>query len=61
MSEPMKFKIVIDEKGNAVTEVLDRGQHLCSEIYKVTNALGRQVSDEEIGPECGDSVHERSI
>ena len=54
----MRFKVLIKKDGTVVTEVTDRGQHLCSEVYKVTNAVGRQVSDEEIGPEC-DSVHER--
>ena len=53
----MKFKAIIEKDGKVVTEVLDRGEHLCSNIYKVTNAVGRQESDEEIGPEC-DSVHE---
>jgi hypothetical protein len=55
----MKFKAVIDKNGKIVTEVLDRGEHLCSSIYKVTNAVGRQESDEHIGPE-GDTVHEIS-
>lgn len=53
----MEFKVVIDKKGEVVTEVLDRGSHLCSEIYKVTNSVGKQLSDEEIGPEC-DTVNE---
>jgi len=53
----MKFKVVIKKDGTVVTEVTDRGQHLCSEIYQVTNSVGRQISDEEIGPEC-DSVNE---
>lgn len=53
----MKFKAVIQKDGKIVTEVLDRGQHLCSEVYKVTNAVGKQLSDEEIGPEC-DKVNE---
>ena len=57
MAEPMKFKAIIKKDGTIVTEVLDRGSHLCSEIYKVTNALGKQRSDEEIGPEC-DAQHE---
>ncbi len=55
----MKFKAVIDKNGKIVTEVLDRGEHLCSSIYKVTNAVGRQESDEQSGPE-GDTVHEIS-
>lgn len=53
----MRFKVVIKKDGTVVTEVLDRGSHLCSEVYKVTNAVGKQLSDEEIGPEC-DSVNE---
>jgi protein-arginine kinase len=57
MSDPMKFKAVIKQDGTVVTEVLDRGQHLCGEVYKVTNAIGKQLSDEEIGPEC-DTVNE---
>ena len=55
----MKFKAVIKKNGEVVTEVIDRGSHLCSEIYKVTNSVGKQLSDEEIGPEC-DTVHEFS-
>ena len=53
----MKGKTTIRKDGKIVTEVIDRGQHLCSEVYKVTNAVGRQLSDEHIGPE-GDTVHE---
>ena len=57
MSEPMKMEVFIYEDGKVVTQVMDRGSHLCSEVYRVTNAVGKQLSDEEIGPEC-DSVHE---
>lgn len=55
----MKFKATIDKEGRVVTEVLDRGSHLCSSIYKVTNSVGAQLSDDEIGPEC-DTVQEFS-
>lgn len=48
----MEFKAIIQKDGNVVTEVIDQGQHLCSRIYEITNAVGRQLSDEEIGPEC---------
>lgn len=57
MADPMKFQAVIKQDGVIVTEVLDRGSHLCSNVYKVTNAVGKQLSDEEIGPEC-DTVNE---
>ena len=53
----MKCKTTIKKDGQVVTEVVDRGEHLCSDVYKVTSRLGRQISDEEIGPDC-DSVHE---
>ena len=54
---PLKFSARIGKGGKIVTEILDaiakeRGQHLCSEVYKVTNAVGRQLSDDTIGPEC---------
>ncbi len=48
----MKFKATIRKDGSVVTEVLDRGSHLCTEIYRVTNAVGKQMSDEETGPDC---------
>lgn len=54
----LKFQVVIDKKGKIVTEVTDRSQgSLCTEVYKVTNSVGRQISDEHIGPDC-DTVHE---
>lgn len=53
----MKMEVYFYPDGKVVTQVVDRGNHLCSEVYKVTNAVGRQISDEEIGPEC-DTVHE---
>jgi|WetSurSiteA1Bulk_404760.scaffolds.fasta_scaffold371688_2 hypothetical protein len=55
----LKFRAIIKKDGKVVTEVLDRGKHLCTEVYKVTNSVGRQLSDEETGPE-GDTVHEVS-
>ena len=60
MSEAMKYEVFILPDGKVVTQVVDRGSHLCSSIYKVTNAIGRQLSDEEIGPEC-DTVHENQV
>lgn len=53
----MEYKVIIKKDGHTVVEVLDRGEHLCSSIYQVTQRLGTTLSDEEIGPECG-PVHE---
>ena len=48
----MEFKAIIKKDGTVVTEVLDRGSHLCKEVYRVTNAVGKQLSDEETGPDA---------
>lgn len=48
----VKATIKRSPAGEVVTEVIDRQQHLCSSVYTVTNAVGKQLSDEEIGPEC---------
>lgn len=37
--------------GNVVTEVTDRREHLCSEVYRLTSRVGTVVSDEEL-PDC---------
>ena len=48
----MDGKTTIKTDGKIITEVIDRGQHLCKEVYRVTNAVGKQESDEETGPDC---------
>lgn len=53
----MKVRAIIKLDGTVVNEVIDRQQHLCSQVYTVTNNLGKQLSDDEIGPEC-DSANE---
>lgn len=52
----VKFTIKHDD-GKIITEVLDRQGQQCSNIKQVTNALGRELSDEKTGPEC-DKVEE---
>jgi len=53
----MKWDFIIGTDGKVVTEVIDREDSVCSEIKRVTNAVGRELSDEHIGPEC-DRVEE---
>jgi len=53
----MRGKTTIKKDGTIVTEVLDRENSDCKEVYKLTERIGRQVSEEVIGPDC-DSVHE---
>ncbi len=54
----MEFEAYIYPDGRVVVTVLNRNQHLCEDIYKVTNSLGKQLSDEEL-PDCATpTVHE---
>jgi len=43
--------------GKVVVEVTDRQEHLCSEVYRVTNRVGTVLSDEEL-PDCTPTQHE---
>jgi hypothetical protein len=52
----MEFKTIIQKDGKLVVEVLDRKEHLCADIYKVTARIGQQLSDEEL-PDCPQPVH----
>lgn len=47
----MEFEVAIHTDGKVIVEVTDRKEHLCTDIYKVTNRLGPQLSDEEL-PDC---------
>lgn len=47
----MIFKIEVAPNGDVTTEVVDRQEHLCDQVYRITNKLGKQLSDEEL-PDC---------
>jgi hypothetical protein len=47
----MKYYIDVHPDGKQVVTVTDRGQRECGEIKQLTNMLGREISDEQIGPE----------
>ena len=53
----MKFKNIIRKDGSVIVEVVERDGQNCSEILKTTQSIGKQVSDETIGPDC-DRVEE---
>lgn len=53
----MKWEHIIKKDGKVITTVLDRGQQQCSKVRQITGKFGREISDEQIGPE-GDDVHE---
>lgn len=53
----MDFTARIKKDGQIIVEVNDRKEHLCTDIYKVTANLGKQLSDEEL-PDCPGEVHQ---
>ncbi len=53
----MEFTVRIKKDGKVITEVTDRQDSICSNIKKVTNSVGKELSDEHIGPDC-DKVNE---
>lgn len=44
----MKYMVIIKKDGEAIVEVLDRGQHLCSDIHVMASALGPYEDEEEL-------------
>lgn len=53
----MKGRTIIKKGGKIITEVLDREEGDCKEVYKLTERLGRTTGEEVTGPDC-DTVHE---
>lgn len=57
----IRYEMKIDKEGKIVTEVLHRDtEGECAKILGVTAGLGKQVSDEPIGPGC-DPAFERTV
>jgi len=52
----MRVRAIINKDGTVINEVIDRQEHLCSKVYTITGALGKQLSDEETGPECDPQI-----
>lgn len=50
---------IYQDDGTVVAQVLDREEHMCAEIYRVTARMGTLVSDEEL-PDCSPTQHEIS-
>lgn len=44
----MEYVTVIKKDGRLIQQVVDRGQHLCQQIYVSANKMGTIVSDEEL-------------
>ncbi len=57
----MRVLARIAKDGKVTNEVLDREEHLCSKVYEITSRLGKQLSDETIGPECDETASESHV
>jgi len=44
----MKYVTIIKKDGAVFQRVLDRGQHLCQNIYVAANKMGTITNDEEL-------------
>lgn len=43
----MQYKTTIKKDGTVLTEVIDKGQHLCEDIYVSARAIGKITNDED--------------
>lgn len=58
MAERMRWEHIINQDGTVETNVLERQDGVqCNKIRQFTAGIGRELSDEQTGPEC-DDVHE---
>jgi hypothetical protein len=57
----IRWEAIIDEKGEVVTNVLEREDGVqCATVKQITDAVGDELNDERTGPEC-DKVEEIQI
>lgn len=48
MQDGMEYLTVIKKDGTVLQQVIDRGQHLCEEIYVAARKMGSITSDEDL-------------
>ena len=57
----MEIEFVVRTDGTVVSSVLNSGDSICGNVKLITNALGREVSDEHLNDECFDSAKTREF
>lgn len=45
---PFEYFVIVKQNGEMITKVKNSRQHLCEDIYQVTDRLGTTISDDEI-------------
>lgn len=48
MSSKFEYFVIIKPNGRSITKVKNSREHLCSEVYSITEGLGEMISDDEI-------------
>ena len=48
VSGDMEYITIIKKDGSVVQQVVDRGQHLCQNVYVAASKMGTITSDEEL-------------
>lgn len=56
----MKGQTIIRKDGTVQTEVTDREGQDCKDVVKLTEGIGKQISEEITGPDC-DTAHETTL
>lgn len=57
----MEVEFVIGTDGNVVTSVLRREDSVCGNVKLITNALGKEQSDEHLSDACFDQAKTREF
>lgn len=57
----MKYITVVEPDGTIRQQVVDRGQHLCQEIYVSARKMGKILDDEELPEGDCTPVHDTAF
>lgn len=62
MSDQFEYFVIVKNNGEMITKVKNSREHLCEDIYQITDQLGETVRDDEI-PEgdCETVDHEITV
>lgn len=57
----MKYITIVTPSGEILQQVVDRGQHLCQDIYVTARKMGKIVDDEELPDGDCPPVHDTAF
>ncbi len=57
----MEIEFVVKTDGTVVSSVLNKADSICGNVKLITNALGREESDEHLSDDCFDAAKTREF